>query len=272
MGRTPQAASRSRMRQRAGGRRQVGRRSAPGIGANPPPRRCARRAPSPVAARFTSSAGGVVGPARPKLSGQLPGDAQVRERIGPVGRDVHLEDVVADPELRHDVDAGRVAEATESRFRHLSRRCPARARCTACPETSRPRTSRASSVRPPGSRAPGGAQATRLPGGGTFAAPQTTSSSRAAGAHAHQAQLVRPGVRADAQHLGHQHAGQLLAARLDPLHLEPDPGQDLGGGRPRPAAARFGRQQLAAASSARPSRQRPARLELTQETQVVLVE
>ena len=215
---------------------------------------------SPPAALLAPPAPAGGGPATPSCAASSRAIPRCESASGRLGVTFTSRMSSATPKCGDQVGPGRVAKATESRFRHLSRPAPARARCTACPGDITPRTSRASSVRPAGQ--PRARAAPRPPGCPAAARwarrrrplPRGRRRARAPGAACR-----RPGCGRIAQHLGHQHAAP---ARGPAARCPPPPARrrvsDLGGGggvqRRRPASER---QQLLAASSARPSWPRP---------------
>ena len=117
-----------------------------------------------------------------------------------------------------------------------------------------PRTSRASRVFPPGQPRPGGRPGHPVSWRRDVGRAADDLFFAGAGAHPHQAQLVRTRVRADSQHLGHQHTAQLMAARLDALHLQPHTREDLrGGGGVQLGAGSSSRSQFSEAFTTAPS-------------------
>ena len=124
----------------------------------------ARRAsPRPVSPSFTATCGKRNGRAGER--GHLARHAHHRERVGPVRRDLDLEDRVVEAEVASTRSAPSGASAGSSRMpARARRRCPAPARSRACPRRRRRGSSPPSIARPPGSVAPGGAKAVRSPG------------------------------------------------------------------------------------------------------------
>ena len=173
--------------------------------------RTSRALPAAAPRRDLQQAARAAAPPRPARR-QLAGDAQVRKRVGPVGGDVHLQDVVGDPEAATTSSApdgsegdrikipspfspipssgslhsmpGDITPADLARLQGLAPRQPRpgrRPRPPGCPAAARwPRR------RPP------------LPRG----VPARTRTRRS---------LSAPGCGRIAQHLGHQHAAQLAA-------------------------------------------------------------
>ena len=77
----------------------------------------------------------------PKQRRHLARDADVRQRVGAVRRDVDLQHLVEQPDVAGQIGARAARQATESRFRHLPRRCPSSTSLHSMPGDDTPRTS-----------------------------------------------------------------------------------------------------------------------------------
>ncbi len=167
--------------------------------------------------------------ARVEVCGQLARDAQVRQGVGTVGRDVHLQHVVHHTQVLGHLGAGfrggRQDQDPVSLFcqSHLE---------LAADHAWGKHTADLASIQgvPAGQARTGRGPAYAIAGGGHVGCPTDHALLALACTHAHDAQLVRVRVRLDVQHLGHQHPRQLAALGYDTFDLQTLSGQRLGHG------------------------------------------
>jgi hypothetical protein len=162
--------------------------------------------------------------ARAEVRGQFTGDPQVRQGVGTVGRDVHLQHVVHHAQVLGHLDARlggrRQDQDPVSLFGqpHLD---------LAADHAGREHAADLAGIQgvPAGQARARRGPAHAIAGRWHVGRPAHHALLATAGAHAHDAQLVGVGVRPNVQHLGHENAHQVPALGLAALDLQALPGK-----------------------------------------------